>query len=171
MLQLYLLRHAKSSWGNPGTADHDRPLAPRGQRAAPLIGLAMKNGHFEPGLILCSTAIRARQTLDLVLGAGEFAAETKFDRRIYDADAEDILGLIATTPPQANRLMIVGHNPTMHGLALQLSQKGNNDDLIRLQTKYPTGGLAVIEFVAEDWQAVVSEPGTLKAFFVPRDLD
>jgi len=97
--QLYLLRHAKSSWNTPLAGDHERPLAARGQAAAPRIGAEMKRRDLVPDLVLCSTAARTRATLTLVLDAMGIAPKTVFDRRVYDACAEEFLSLVSEFCP------------------------------------------------------------------------
>jgi phosphohistidine phosphatase len=87
MPTLYLLRHAKSSWGDPELPDHDRPLAPRGERAAALIGEHLRSAGIAPALVLCSSAVRARETLDRVAPEGELRIEPE----LYGAEEHDLL--------------------------------------------------------------------------------
>jgi len=152
------------------TGDHERPLAARGKSAAPRIGAEMKRRDLLPDLVLCSTATRARATLDLVLKAMGITQKTKFDRRIYEAGPEDFLSLVGEFCPSADRLLIVGHNPSIQVAASRLARAGDEDAAVRLETKYPTGGLAVIDFDRDNWQGATLNGGYLAAFITPAML-
>lgn len=170
MPQLYLLRHAKSSWATPLTGDHERTLAPRGEETAPLIAAEMSARSFVPDLVLCSTAVRARQTLSLVLKTMEISPPTHIEASIYDAAPQDLIDLITAQAPNCQKLLLVGHNPSIHYAAAQLSPNGDNEALARLEQKYPTAGLAVIEFDKADWDNGGLGNGHLKSFITPRGL-
>jgi phosphohistidine phosphatase len=125
MLTLCLLRHAKSSWDDASIQDFDRPLAPRGEEAAPRMAAYMAAQGLQPELILCSPAVRARQTLALVMPrlAGEPSVE--FEEGLYLASSSALLARISQGPRQ-HRLTCCwwGINPGMHGLAVELSGRG-----------------------------------------------
>jgi phosphohistidine phosphatase len=148
-VRLYLLRHAKSSWDEPGLADHDRPLARRGERAADAMGRYLREHGIEPEVILCSTATRTRQTLER-LGL----PDARIEPELYGADAATLRALI----PDASSVMLIGHNPGMQDLALSLARSGAK--LGELAEKFPTGALATIEL----------DTGELVDFVRPRDL-
>jgi phosphohistidine phosphatase len=153
---VYLLRHAKSSWKEHGLADHDRPLAPRGRRAAKAIGRYLREHDFEPELVLCSTAARARETLERVDPGGEH----HFEADLYAADAATLLARLQKV--RAQSVMLIGHNPGIQDLAIGLAR-----DARELEEKFPTGALAMIKFdKTPDWQT-----GELANFIRPRDLD
>jgi phosphohistidine phosphatase len=152
--RLYLLRHAKSSWDDPGLADHDRPLAPRGRRAAKAIGRHLREQGIEPELILCSTAVRARQTLErLGLAGAQFAPE------LYGAGASALLAGLREVPPEVASVMLIGHNPGIQDLARLLAG---------FDEKFPTAALAIIE--CPDWSTLDRGTGVLVGFVRPREL-
>ena len=169
MKTLLLLRHAKSSWYNPGGRDFDRPLAPRGRRSAPLIGGHLRDRQLLPDLVLCSTARRARETYDLVVPAVGGAA-IQFEQALYLAAPATLLRLVQATPPGVERLLVVGHNPGLQQFAAQLAATGDAAALDRLRAKFPTAGLAILTFPVDRWSEI--QPGTaeLESFVAPRDL-
>jgi len=171
MLRLLLLRHAKSSWDDPGLGDHDRPLAARGRRAATAVGRHMAAHGLVPERVLCSGARRARDTLALVLPAMADSPEPRTRDVIYAGDAWAILDLIRGEGGAASPLLVVGHNPALQELALGLivpeAAKPADDDLA---AKFPTGALAVIDFAIAAWGALDWGTGRLAAFVRPRDL-
>jgi phosphohistidine phosphatase len=169
MLQLCLLRHAKSSWGNPGRSDHDRPLSRRGNTDAPRIGQELKGRGLVPDAVICSTAVRARETLRLALEAMGGSPPTTYEGDVYEAGPDELLDIVRALGGASRRLLVVGHNPTMQLCATRLSATGDADDLAALNEKYPTSGLAVIDFNVESWADI--DTGHLAAFLTPRDLD
>lgn len=169
MLQLLLLRHAKSSWSDPSLADFDRPLNARGRDAAPTMGAVMAEQGIVPQRIICSTAQRARETLALVLPHLSADMEVTFTRRLYDADGEGYLKAVQSGGT-ANTLMLVGHNPAMEDAAMVLAPSGDEEALNRLRDKYPTCGLAVIAFDAPRWSETGPGGGRLAAFHTPKSV-
>jgi len=166
MTRLDLLRHAKSSWDEPGMADRERPLAPRGRRAAGRVAEHLRAEGVRPDVVLCSTAVRARQTLDIVLPAlGE--PEVLVEEGLYAGDAEDVLDRLRSLPDATARAMVVGHNPTLQDLALDLAASGR--DLERLREKLPTGALVTLAF-GGPWRGLGAGRATLESLVVPRDL-
>lgn len=170
MLTLILLRHAKSSWNNPALDDIDRPLAKRGISDAPLIGRAMAERGIDPELVLCSSARRTRDTFDLVLPELRVEPRIVYDGALYHAHPDAMLKMLQAIPPGTNRVMLVGHNPELQSFALDLVGAGPKHFRDRLTTKYPTAGLAVINFAAGLWKNIDVNSGTLNLFLVPRDL-
>jgi len=168
--QLCLLRHAKSAWDAPLSGDHERPLAPRGRDAAPRIGQEMRRRGLSPDLVLCSTATRARETLELVLKSLGSTPEIRFDRRIYDAGTHELIDLISEFGTEVSQLLVVGHNPAMQITASVLSQTGDEEALLRLETKFPSAGLAILAFGDENWTKADLADGRLEAFVTPRSL-
>ena len=170
MLTLSLLRHAKSSWSNPALPDRERPLATRGVTDAPLMGKAMAERGIDPELVLCSSARRTRDTLDLVLPELRVEPKIVYVDALYHASPEEMLELLHGIQPGANRVMLVGHNPEIQAFALDLVGSGPKHFRDRLRTKYPTAGLAVINFVSGLWKSISVNSGTLNLFLSPRDL-
>ena len=170
MLTLSLLRHAKSSWNNPAVPDHDRPLATRGVVDAPLMGRAMSERGIDPDLVLCSSARRTRDTLALVLPELKVEPKVVYEDALYHASAAEMLEMMRAVPPGASRLMLVGHNPEIHALALDLVGSGPKLYRDKLRDKYPTAGLVVVNFTSGAWQSVTVNSGELKLFLTPKDL-
>jgi phosphohistidine phosphatase len=170
MLTLSLLRHAKSSWKNPTLPDQERPLASRGQADAPLMGKAMAERGIDPELVLCSSARRTRDTLALVLPELKVEPKVVYEDALYHASAAEMLEMMRGLQPGASRVMLVGHNPEIQSLALDLVGAGPKHLKERLRDKYPTAGLVVINFQAGLWSSVAVNSGTLNLFLTPRDL-
>lgn len=170
MKSLYLLRHAKSSWDDPGLPDHDRPLAPRGRRAAPAMGAWMATEGLVPDLVLCSSSARTRETWDLMAPAlGEDVA-VEYSRIIYHANGHDLLDTVRGVEEGVGRLLVIGHAPSVEALARRLAAAGPAEELARMHRKYPTCALAVLAFDVAGWRDIPTRGGTLERFVRPRDL-
>lgn len=171
MRTLLLLRHAKSSWDDPGLEDFDRPLAPRGEQAAPLMAAYLKNKDLRPDLVLCSPARRARQTWSLVArGLGDKVAVKEL-QGLYLGAPSRLLEAIRHTPDSASCVMLVGHNPGMEHLAMALAGPSSKPKaMAKLHSKFPTATLAEIEFDVAAWTDVGRGKGRLKRFIQPKDL-
>lgn len=160
MKTLYLLRHAKSSWDNPGLADYERPLNSRGEKAAPFIGEKMRENEFIPELIISSPAERAKQTARLVKESGRIEAELKFDERIYGAGTSTLIDIISSVDDDFRSLMLVGHNPTFESMTSVLT--GNYKSM-------PTATLAVIDLNIESWIEAEPDCGKLRKIIRPKE--
>lgn len=171
MRTVYLLRHAKSSWDDPTLTDHDRPLAPRGRKAAPRMGAYLRHDGLIPGLVLCSTALRARQTWALVAPSLPPGIRVEFRKELYDADAGNFLDILRHCPDDAETVMLIGHNPALEDCAARLAGGGDPAALKRMASKYPTAALAEIAFDAKRWRDVEAGTGRLVDFVRPKDLD
>jgi len=166
--RLYLLRHAKSSWKDQGLADHDRPLAGRGRRAAKAIGRHLREQGVEPELVLCSTATRARQTLEGIepaLGRGAVRVEPE----LYGAPPLVLLARLHEIAPSVRSVMVIGHNPGLEQLALRVARDGSR--VGELAAKFPTGALATLAFGGPGWAALDCGTAELIEFIRPRDLE
>jgi phosphohistidine phosphatase len=166
--RVYLLRHAKSSWKEPGLADHERPLARRGRRAAKAIGGRLREQGVAPELVLCSTARRARETLERIeptLGRGDVCVEPG----LYGAPPEVLLARLREIPLAVRSVMVIGHNPGLQELALVLARHGSS--VRELEAKFPTGALATLAFRGPGWHALDRGAVELIDFIRPRDLD
>lgn len=169
-----LLRHAKSSWDEPGLADFDRPLAPRGRDAAPRIGDWMAAAGMRPDHVLCSAACRTRQTWQLVAPRlereGGSAPQPVFSEALYHAPPDRLLAALRTAPPGAHHLLLVGHNPGLGELAAKMA--GDNDDpaAARLRRKFPTAALALFAADIDDWTLLTPSRVRLLHFVRPKDL-
>jgi phosphohistidine phosphatase len=165
---IYLLRHAKSSW-KTGLPDHERPLAPRGRRAAKAIRRHLQDQGIQPELVLCSTASRARETLERIEPALGGAADVRIEPELYGAGADALLDRLRSVPDAAGSVMLIGHNPGLQLLALDLARPG--PELRELEEKYPTAALATLAFRGASWRDL--EPGVaqLAGLVRPRDLE
>jgi phosphohistidine phosphatase len=170
MLTLVLLRHAKSSWKSPTLADKDRPLSTRGESDAPLVGKAMAQRSIDPDLVLCSSARRTRDTLALVLPELKMEPKIFYDDALYHATASEMLEVLQGIEARIKTAMIVGHNPEIQALALDLIGHGPLHLRQRLAEKLPTCALVVINFQGPAWSDIRVNSGTLAYFITPREL-
>ena len=159
--QLYVLRHAKSSWDDPGLSDHDRTLAPRGLKAAKLLAKHLREHDIHPGLILCSTAVRAQETLE---GIG-LDGERSIEEELYTATAGQWIERLNRVPEETQSVMAIGHNPALQQLVLVLA--GGNDEV---GSKFPTAALARLTLECA-WSEVQPGCAELTALVRPKDLD
>jgi len=171
MRELLLLRHAKSSRDEPAAGDHERDLARRGERAAPQVGRLLRAEGLVPDLALCSTATRAKRTWDLA--AAELGREVpvRYLRTLYLAPPSRLLVTVRQQASDVGRLLLVGHNPGLHGLAMALSGEGEPGLLAALRAEFPTAALARIAFDVADWADVAAGAGRLLAYRRPRERD
>lgn len=170
MLELLLWRHAKSSWDVDGLADHDRDLSPRGEKAGLAMGKHIRKRKWIPDLVLCSTALRARRTLELAATRLAVDIDTRWLKSIYLASPSRLETIVRRQPSTLKRVAIVGHNPGMHNFALQLIDNKGSKAAAKLEAKFPTGALVRIGFKAGDWSEVSPEGGRLLDYVRPRDL-
>jgi len=171
MLTLSLLRHAKSSWKNPSLPDHDRPLNARGTVEAPLMGKAMAEHGLDPDLVLCSTARRTRDTLELVLPQLKTEPKVSYEDALYHGTPTAMLALLQGVGVGADQVLLVGHNPEIQTFALDLIGAGPRQLKDWLEAKLPTAGLVVMRFPAGAWSDVVVHSGKLELFLTPRDAE
>ena len=171
MRTLMLMRHAKSSWATPGLDDHERPLNKRGVKEAPRIGAYLAKNGLCPDLVLCSDAARTRATLSLVLSAlGGTAPKVMFEPRLYLAEPAAITEVLARVEPAAMRVLVIGHNPGLHALALWLVGDGSAETIAELSMKFPTCALAVIDIERRGWESLEPGTGRLRHFVVGKHL-
>lgn len=168
MRRLLLLRHAKAENGADVQADFDRALAPRGRDAAPLVGRHIANAALEPERILCSSAVRTRQTA--LLAAAEFrtSPDITFLDELYNAELDDYIEQIRLHGGDAETLMVVAHNPaTEEAIHLLAGAEGE----ITPPIDVPTAALAILDFDGSDWTGIRQHSGRLVGFVRPRDLE
>jgi phosphohistidine phosphatase len=166
MRRLDLLRHAKSSWDDPGLADRDRPLAPRGERAATAMASHLAGDGVRYDLVLCSSARRTRQTLERmapVLGD----SEVSFEDELYAASADELLARLQRLPDPTDAVLLVAHNPGLQDLIAELASDGT--DLDRVLAKFPTCALVTLAFDGP-WRELAAGRATLVRCVTPRDL-
>jgi phosphohistidine phosphatase len=173
--QLFVLRHAKSSWDDPGLEDHERPLAPRGRRAVKLLNEYLRRHEIEPAEVLCSPARRTVETYDGVAPAGELHLEPE----LYLASGDDVLERLRRVPAPTPSVMVIGHNPAMQVLILRLTGANGTSKTLgdyatqarlgEVERKFPTGALATLTFDGP-WSALAPGSAELVDLVRPRDL-
>jgi len=162
MRTLYLLRHAKSSWKDQTLRDFDRPLKGRGRKAAEQMGQVLAEEKLKSPLVISSPAVRARETIELVLESAGFKLKPRFEERIYEADVRTLLEVVESIPDSAETAIMVGHNPGFENLLTDLT--GDNQHM-------PTCALAKIEVDVASWSEVSEESGRLEMFVTPKELE
>lgn len=162
MKTLLILRHAKSSWDNPALSDYDRPLNKRGKRDAPRIGKHIKQQSLVPEYILTSSAKRARKTASKVAKACGYKDKIIRSDDLYHAPLGVYYENIQKLPNKYQRIMVVGHNPTMEQLVSHLSGEFQ---------RMPTAAIAHIELPIEEWKMLeLSTKGKLVNLWIPKSL-
>ena len=164
MKRLYLLRHAKSSWSNPSLADEERPLAPRGRKAAKRMAKELRRREIRPKLVLCSSSRRTQETLELI-GSSLGDPTIEVVEGLYGAGSDGLLARVRAVSDSVDSVLVIGHNPGLQDLALRLAPGSE-----RLVEKFPTGALAAFELDAESWRDLTQTEARLAAYVVPREL-
>ena len=174
MRRLMLLRHAKTETDAPSGRDHDRRLDDRGRSDAAEMGRWIGRNPPFPDQVLVSTAVRARQTWDLVWEAMKDRApapHVEIVDELYGAEPAQLLKMVRkASASDPKRLMLVGHNPGMHEMALMLTGHGDRAARKALQDNLPTSGLAVLDFDTGDWADAAFGRGKLALFVSPKLL-
>jgi phosphohistidine phosphatase len=166
-----LLRHAKSGWSNPGLTDHERPLSARGERAADLMADHVARKTPRPDIILCSTAVRTRQTLaPLVRRLTTPAPPISLEKGLYLASETALLTRLRALPDEAATVLLIGHNEGIGQLAEALAGRGPSALIDALREKFPTGALATLRTPAQHWADLAMGSAELVAFVRPRDV-
>lgn len=168
MHTLHLLRHAKSSWADDKLDDHDRPLSRRGRRDAETMARHLAEAGRKPDLVLCSTAVRTRETLAPLLKRLK-PHRILLDRDLYLAPGSALLEHVRDTDDEVGTALLIGHNPGLHELALLLADPESPVKLPSLSGKFPTGALATFRF-APSWRRLKPRGATLIAYVTPREL-
>ncbi|MGW3297501.1 SixA phosphatase family protein [Streptomyces xiamenensis] len=163
--RIVLFRHAKADW--PDVSDHDRPLAERGRKDAPVAGRWLAGTGVTPDLALCSTAVRTRETWKLAVPELAQRPRTVYEDRVYEASLGELIALVNETADEVRDLLLIGHNPGLHALADALAGESEGDVLSRMnRSGFPTASLAVLTFTG-DWKSVEHGVARLAAFWTP----
>jgi len=166
-----LLRHAKSAWNDADLSDHDRPLNRRGERAAEAMADHIARKAPRPDLILCSTAVRSRQTLaPLVHRLTAPAPPILLEKGLYLAPEANLLARLQKAPDEAGTVLVIGHNDGIWRLAEVLAGRGRAGLLQALREKFPTGTLATLRAPVERWADLAAGSAELLGYVRPRDL-
>ena len=171
MPRLFVLRHAKSSWNNAHLADFDRPLAPRGVRAAEMMAEHVAALDAPPALVLCSTARRAQDTLEPLRDRLPSSTEVHLEDDLYGADVPDLLARLRQVPDDVASVMLIGHNPGLEDLVRALGRDGDEVLIARVRAKFPTAALATLAFDGPWKQLGPGAPARLESFVVPGDVE
>jgi phosphohistidine phosphatase len=158
---LYLLRHAKSSWNEPSLRDFDRPLKKRGRETAERTGMRLAEEKLNNPVVICSPAVRTRETAEIVLKSANLQVEQRFDERIYDASLRELVQVVSEIPDEKEAAIMIGHNPGFEELLAFLSGE---------HRRMPTCALAKIEFGDVSWKDVRAGVGSLEWFIAPKEL-
>lgn len=171
MKTILLLRHAKSAWSDPRLDDHERPLNRRGVQAATAMADHIAQREPRPDLILCSTAMRTRQTLAPLLKRLDAPAPPiALEKDLYLASEDVLLAHLRTVGDDVATILLVGHNDGIWHLAEELAGSGPVAVLAALRGKYPTGALATLRVPDGPWRDLAPGSAKLVAFVRPRDL-
>jgi len=168
--RILLLRHAKSSWDDPGLPDDQRPLAPRGERAAELIGQRLRATRPALDLVLCSPAVRTRQTWQRVAFGLPAGLPVRYEPAIYQAPAAGLLALVGGLAEATGGVLVIGHNPGLAELAAGLAGDGDPAAISLLRLGFPTGALVTLAFAGR-WAELAWGSAVLDSLVRPRDLD
>lgn len=169
MRRLLLFRHAKAERGALGTSDQARELTPEGRDDAAAMARYIAKHGFRPDRVMVSPAVRTQETWAAMQAAlGDIASDN--DPRIYEATTDRLLAVAKSAPATAQTLMLVGHNPGLHDFAVQLTATGDIDVRERLREKFPTSGLAILDFALESWSALHPRSGRLERFVSPKTI-
>jgi phosphohistidine phosphatase len=162
MRTLYLLRHAKSSWKDDSLPDFERPLVGRGRKACRILAQMLVEKDIDFDLILSSTAVRARETIDLVRQHAKLRSELRFDERIYEASATRLLEITSQIENDRKTVLLVGHNPGLEELLRVLTGE---------EHRLPTAALVKMKLKISKWSDASENKGTLEWIVSPKELE
>lgn len=165
MKRLILTRHAKSSWDDPLTPDHDRPLNERGKAAAADLGQWLFSRGYIPDVVLCSDALRTRKTWSGIAPALPGTPVLELKPALYHAGPDVMLAVLRHA--KGDTAMMIGHNPGIAEFAARLvAHAPINPEFMR----YPTGATLVVDFVVDAWEDISFGQGVVDDFMVPREI-
>jgi len=170
MRRLLLLRHAKAERSEAGTEDRVRKLIESGRTDAVKLGVYMASHGLVPDRVMMSPAARTQETWQFVAAAFRPVPAVTSPERLYNATPTAILGVIKEAPTAVHTLLIVGHNPGLHELALMLIASGNVEMREQLREKLPTSSLVIIDFALDNWGKLHTHSGRLERFVTPKSL-
>lgn len=171
MRNLYLLRHAKSSWDDPGVDDFDRPLSGRGYKAATLMAAFLAEAHIRPALALVSAARRTRDTWEVIEPAMR-GVPVAFEDELYEAGKGELMERLRRLDDHLASVLVLGHNPGLERFAQALIHGHGDTQAVRhLAAKFPTGALAVLDTDIAHWKQLDAGTCRLSKFIRPKDLE
>ncbi|MBA0050516.1 histidine phosphatase family protein [Streptomyces sp. AJS327] len=161
---LVFLRHAKADW--PQVPDHERPLAERGRKDAPVAGEWLAAQGIDPQLALCSTAARTRETWKLAAPKLPRRPRTVYEERLYDAPAGQVIEVLNDLPDEVREVLVIGHNPGMQNVSEVLSGSADEEAGARMALGFPTSAVAVVSYTGA-WKSLGPGAGALTTFWTP----
>ncbi|MEU1406163.1 histidine phosphatase family protein [Streptomyces sp. NPDC005728] len=165
--KIVLFRHAKADW--PQVSDHERPLAERGRSDAAVAGRKLADTGITFGLALCSTSVRTRETWKLAVHELAHRPKTHYEERVYEASPGELIAVLNETPDDVQTLILIGHNPGVHGLADILAGESEGDALTRMNRRgFPTAAFAVLTFDGA-WKSLEPGVATLADYWAPSE--
>lgn len=165
--RIVLLRHAKADW--PQVSDHERPLAERGRKDAVVAGRKLADTGITFDLALCSTATRTRETWKLAVHELAHRPRTVYEERVYDASPGELIAVLNETPEDVRNVILIGHNPGVHGLAEILSGTAEDDARERMNRRgFPAAGFVVLSYDGP-WKALEPGVATLADYWAPAE--
>jgi phosphohistidine phosphatase len=167
---IHLLRHARTGQTDPGLDDFERPLSGRGQRACKALRRYLRMADVRPDLVLCSSSARSRETLERLLPVLGDSVQVRFDRRLYTAGRLALSNRLRRLTDEVTSVLLVGHQPGIQALALELAGDGDPDAMARLESKFPSGALASLVVKGGEWSDIGPGSCELHSFVAPSDL-
>ncbi|MFC8129138.1 SixA phosphatase family protein [Streptomyces sp. NPDC057302] len=165
--RIVLFRHAKADW--PQVSDHERPLAERGRKDAPVAGRKLADSGIPFDLALCSTAARTRETWKLAVHELPHRPRTVYEERLYEASPGELIAVLNETPDDVQNVVLIGHNPGVQGLADILAGDAEGDVRTRMDRRgFPTSAFAVLTY-SGSWKALEPGVGTLADYWAPSE--
>ena len=160
---IILFRHGKSDWNANYASDHERPVSKRGIKAAKKMGRYLSNIDQVPGLIISSTALRARNTAELAINAGKWSSDLVLEKKIYESSVDTLKSIITKQNDEYNSICLVGHEPTFSSFI----ERCNN----AVWSRFPTASMARIDFNINSWYDVDLKFGSLVWLLRPKEID
>jgi phosphohistidine phosphatase len=170
MLRLLLLRHAKAT-PFTGSGDHERDLTARGRADAARVGAFIAGEKIAPQAAVHSGSRRTGETLAIMLAKFKCDAPVSVEPRLYEASEAAFLGVLRHAPDAAKTLLVVGHNPSLGQTACHLAGTGDRPALLKMAGRFPTSGLAIIDFETDHWREIAAGAGRLVHFATPTGLE
>jgi phosphohistidine phosphatase len=169
MKTLHVMRHAKARRDVPKLEDHERPLSPRGMQDAMAIAEHCARSGIEPGLVLCSSSVRTRATLALLIPYLP-VPRIQIERGLYLASVRELFARVAEVDDDTASVLLIGHNDDLHAFAKALAGAGDGALRQRLDAKFPTAALASFELDIATWHQLAPGRGALVGLMTPKEL-
>ena len=170
MRTLIFLRHAKSSWALPGLDDFDRPLNDRGNKTAPQMAKWLNDQQIKPDVLLCSPALRTRQTLAHIKPIIGQNSKDIIEHSLYLASSQTLLTIASELDDNFKTAILLGHNPGLHDAALEVLNPTSQRESGQMQSHFPTCACAIVSLAIDNWHNITEDIGVLRAYMSPKAL-